>query len=388
MTNSDRSDQSGGERRNGIQRYPRSLQIIHWVIALLVAAQFTLIAVARQLQSLEFGEAVFSLHRQSGTLLFLIVIVRLALALKVRIPPSLVPRWQTMVARIVHSAMYLILLVQPVLGALVTWSRGNSVVLFGIVPLPAVVTLDAEQGLAIQAWHSTLAYSLLALIGVHLGAVVFNHTVRRKAVTERIFAAQPKQPANPILALTQLCLCLGLMVSLVLFVGGYAMRQYAAFVELSARFDNNESALLDEMRAAQLTLVSSRRTAGDPRPLSETDASSQEAVDAMRTFPSRLTDRDAKGAADAAVKAGKGIDAEAQLQAAIDAQSMFLFQGRTQIAATAAAGHDMILLALAPTIFLSLFLAILMTASILKPTIRKTDFGDRRASQNRRVATR
>jgi cytochrome b561 len=369
--------------QRGMQRYPRSLRLIHWAIALLVAVQYSLIGLAHQLQSLEFGQAVFALHRQSGTLLFLLVIVRLAIAIRVRNPPSPFPRWQAMTARTVHAAMYVILIAQPTLGMLSTWSRGNSVELFGIIPVPALITLSSEQGLMLQAWHSRIAYTLLALIAVHLGAVVFNHVIRRKAVIERMFTDRRRHPVDPVLALTQLSLCLGLMVSLVLFAGGYAMRQYSAFAELSSQFDNNESTLLDEMRTAQLALVSSKRTAGDPRPLSETTASSQEAVEAIRTFPARLTDREAKAAADAAVRARNGADAEAQLQTAIDAQAMFLFEGRTQIAGTAAASHDMILLALAPTVFLSLFLAILMTGAILQPAIRRTDLADRRAQPTR-----
>jgi hypothetical protein len=164
------------------------------------------------------------------------------------------------------------------------------------------------------------------------------------------------------------------MVSLVMFTGGYAMRQYSVFAVLSDRIDNNESALLDEMRAAQLGLATSKRAAGDSRPMAETDEQSRNAAEAIRTFPSRLTDEGAKAAANAAVRAGRGESVETELQAAIDAQSMFLFQGRTQIAATAAAGHDMILMALAPAIFLSMLLGLLMTASVLRPAVRRTDF--------------
>jgi len=352
-------------------RYARSLQIIHWSIALLVLVQFALIVITHQLKSMEFGQVVLSAHRQCGLALLGLILSRWLIGIWVRVPKLDVPSWQSTAARVIHGSMYFILALQPILGVLVSWSRGDEIMLLGTIRIPTLIAVSPEQGLALQPWHSWLGYGLLALLAIHLAAVIFNRVVRKTSVLDRMLPARSRQPRRPVRDLTRLCMCLGVMVSVVLFAGGFAMRQYNTFVAIGERIDSNESALLDEMRVAQLDLVTSQSVSNDQRSVAETTELSNSAITEIRSFPPRLTDADAKAAAAAAAKATTNAVASENLQAAIDAQSMVLFQGRMEMAASAAAGHDMILVAIAPTIFLSLILALLMAASVMRQGERR-----------------
>jgi methyl-accepting chemotaxis protein len=352
-------------------RHPRVFQALHWGLALLVGLQFTLIVVLRQLESLEFGRLVLALHRQCGVLILGLILTRLVLGLFVRSPktPYASPFWQSAAAHLVHWGLMAALAAQPVLGMLSAWARGDSVTLLGLVKLPVLVQLSEPQGVMIGGWHATLAYAMVGLLAVHLGAVAFNHLFRRAPVLERMLPPPPADRlVNRIPLTVQLAACCGMILVMTLSAGAYGAQQYKAFNKLRASFDETDVAALDEMRAAQLTV---KALATDP-------STAADAATTVQAFEARMSDPAAKAAVAASAQALGQLaanpaalpspslaEAETQLQAAVDSQFMVVFQRRLDIAEIAAKGHDMIVLTLAPTIMLSAILAFLLSRSIL-----------------------
>jgi methyl-accepting chemotaxis protein/cytochrome b561 len=358
------------------RRYPRSLRILHWTLSLLFAAQIVLMLVLRQLESLEMGQVVLGLHRQGGILILLLVAVRLAVAFRLKPPPLASPRWQQLAARAVHLALYAALAGQSLLGMLISWARGDDILLLGLVKIAPPLQLTTEQGVAIEICHRWLAYGLLLLLAIHLGAVAFHRFVRKAPVGGAMLPdVPPGKLVNRVPVLAQLCCCFGLILAVTLGAGGYAAHQYASFKQLRSQFDETEVALLDEMRATQIAVALARGEHG----ASETPdlaAASGDAATAVRGFVARLGDpvsrASARLAASAFDRVAKGerspqlvATGAVALQDAIDSQYMVVFQGRLAIAQTAAIGHDMIILTFAPTILLCGVLAFLLSRSIM-----------------------
>jgi methyl-accepting chemotaxis protein/cytochrome b561 len=352
----------------GPARYPAALRALHWSIALLFAVQFALIGILRRLESLEFGKVILDIHRQCGTLILLLILVRLALVGRARPPRLDAPRWQARAARGVHLAMYAALAAQPILGLLISWARGDEIALLGLVRLPSLIVLTNEQGVLLEAWHRWLAYGLLALLAVHLGAIGFNCTVRRTWVVERMLSGgTPDRLVNKVPLPVQLAGCFGLILTLVVAASVYSAHQYSAFNTQRSHFDEDEVSLLDEMRVAQIDLI---RKPHDR-------AVAKDVATTLHGFVARASDPGVRGAMVMAARAldratGKRSDVPARaaadraLQDAIDSQNMIVFQGRLDIATTAAKGHDLIVVTVAPTILLCAFLAFLLSRSILQ----------------------
>ena len=53
-----------------IARYPRTLRVLHWALALAICLQIVLIFTLRRLQSVEYANIVLGLHRSCGTALW------------------------------------------------------------------------------------------------------------------------------------------------------------------------------------------------------------------------------------------------------------------------------------------------------------------------------
>ena len=355
-------------------RYPRALQVLHWSIALLVGVQIALILVLRQLQSLDFGRLVLAAHRQCGALVLILIAARLILALRLRVPKSdaRLPPWQSLAAHGAHLVMTLALLVQPVLGFLVAWSRGDDVALAGVLKIPALVRLSNAEGMKLEAAHRWTATALLALVAVHVLAVAFNRLARKVSVIERMLPERAdNRLTNRIPMAAQLAFCCGAILAMSTAAGLYGASQYKAFNDVRAKFDDTEVAVLDDMRTAQVALKGLA-----PALPASAQGSAADAASTLAAFPGRLADPEARSAASKAAAAlGKlaagdhsqsTFDlADQQLQSAVDSQYLRVFQRRQEIGEIAAKGHDLIILALAPSVMLGAVLAFLLSRSVL-----------------------
>ena len=363
------------------KRYPGVLQALHWGMAALFCVQIALIAVLHQLQSMEFGKLVLAAHRVAGTGVLALVTIRLVLAAWVRPPASSssLPPWQRMSAHAVHLVIIAGLVVQPVLGILVAWSRGDAVAMLGLVKLPQMVTISTDRGTQLELVHRWVAYGLMALLAVHLGAIAFNRIVRRASVVERMLPAAPEgRLVNRAPVALQLAASCGAILALTTAAGLYGASQYKAFKALQTHFDETEVAVLDDLRSAQVAQKAVAVLLANPASAAgaEATAAAQAAADNLASLPARLQDHDAHAAAAAAAAGAARIakgerapalvtETDAQLQTAADSQFARVFQGRLDIAETAAKGHDLIILTLAPTLMIGAALAFLLSRSIL-----------------------
>jgi methyl-accepting chemotaxis protein/cytochrome b561 len=351
-------------------RYPRTLRLLHWALAALVAMQFALIMVLHSLQSLAYGQLVLDLHRQCGTAVLLLILLRAGLHFTHHTPPrsAALPRWQNLASRIVHGLLLGALAAQPMLGMVTAWARGDHVSLFHIVDLPVLLQLSNVRGVAVEAWHRWLAYGLITLLAGHIGAVLFNHRIRKVPVIERMLAAPPVDHlTNRVPVLAQLALCCCAIVTLTFGAGIYGARQYSAFNQLRAGFEDNEVALLDDLRGAQLAAHS---LAGAKDGAAKDVADSLSA--ALRRLPDPAIRGDVRAAATGFAAIARGDrtaglrTAGAALDNAVDGMALVVFQRRLEITEVAAQGHDLIVLTLAPTVLISAIIAFLLSRSIVQ----------------------
>ena len=365
----------------GGARYPWALRTLHWVLALTICLQVALILVFRQLQSVEFANTVLSLHRSCGTVVWFLIVLRLAMGVRVRAPkpPFGWPRWQTVAAQAVHWGLIAILLAQPILGVMSAWSRGDEVLALGLVKVPALATFTDTQALTLKLLHRWTAYGLFALVAVHLGAVLFNRWVRKVPVMDRMLSAPAADRLTNRVPLTvQLTLTCGLILALSAGAGLYGANQYRTFSDARDRFDESAVSTLDDMRVTHLGLKSLTQRLVDSAPESETAVIAQARklagdVDGYRVHATDAEIRASAANAEAALRgmiAGRptkaGLAEVDQLfQNVVDGQTNVVLEGRLKIREFAATGHDLIILILAPTVMFGAVLAFLLSRSVL-----------------------
>jgi cytochrome b561 len=117
---------------------------------------------------------------QFGIAVLLLMVPRLLVRLRSAVPPITPepPRWQAMLGKLVHLALYLLVLAVPLLGLSMMFVAGKPWNLLGL-PLPVLAVPNPDLAHAIEGIHETAGDVLMWLAIAHVAAAVFHHFVQR-----------------------------------------------------------------------------------------------------------------------------------------------------------------------------------------------------------------
>lgn len=170
-------------------RYSAPARFFHWAIAFLILIVWPIGPNISRFDQIEWlHNLLYFIHENLGVTIWLLVLARLAWR-RLHPPPPLpagMPGWMQRAAHATHAALYVLLLVQPVLGFLATNAFGFPLAYFGLVPLPSPVGHNEPLGNLLLPIHLGVGLALLGVIIMHVGAALFHHVVRRDGVLKRM----------------------------------------------------------------------------------------------------------------------------------------------------------------------------------------------------------
>jgi len=154
---------------------------LHWLMLALLVAVYASMEFKSVFPKGSAGRAnMATWHYLLGLSVFFLAWLRLAIRLASASPliEPAVPAWQALAARIMHRALYGLMIGLPLLGWLTLSAKGKPIPYFGL-ELPALVA--ASEGLAewLEEIHEAAATAGYVLIGLHAAAALFHHYVRR-----------------------------------------------------------------------------------------------------------------------------------------------------------------------------------------------------------------
>lgn len=165
-------------------RYTHPAIILHWLMAVLLIALFSLGIYMHDLPLSPDKLKLYAWHKWAGVTAFVLVLLRLAWRVGHRPPPlpAAMPDWQKAAAHGIHHLFYLLMVAIPLTGWLMSSAKGFQTVYFGILPLPDLLAKDKELGELLQTVHKVLNISLAALVVAHIGAALKHHLRDRDEV--------------------------------------------------------------------------------------------------------------------------------------------------------------------------------------------------------------
>jgi cytochrome b561 len=133
----------------GRTRYTAVAIALHWIIAAVIAMNFSLGLYMAQLEASPAKLRLYSYHKTIGVTIFLLVVFRLVWRLTHRVPapPPRMPRWQRTAASISHILLYLLTLAVPLSGWLFSSASGFKVMYFTKLPRRATSPRTRESQL-------------------------------------------------------------------------------------------------------------------------------------------------------------------------------------------------------------------------------------------------
>lgn len=366
--------QGDGDHRSG---FPQPLKVLHYIIAGLMALQLGCMLLFKQMQSLEYGQLILSMHMNLGFLVWVAAGRYIVLRLRYKVPAPLqtLPDWQRRAALAVHGLLALALLLQTPIGFYLTWARGESVPLLWLLQIPPFFEVSPEALDPAHALHAAVASLMLGLLGVHLGAIVFNYARRGVDVLPRM---------NPLLGsadrfthrapfwvqISGACLAL---ILIAFGVGGYALAKNREAAMVAKQAYDGAFQALSHAHSAQNSLLKlineSESLRGDGR-LSEASAAAAQISEGIAADLLEVADRtnDLEARALATSFAGGGPQEIEAAQRVVEDIVMQLngkaFELRIRIEQTASHSHDLLLIVLIPTAALGLLIAAFVSLNV------------------------
>jgi cytochrome b561 len=173
--------------RAGASGYGAVGKSLHWLIAVLLLAQYTLGWTMPHIGKTTLPVGLIFWHVSVGALLLAVMLLRLVWRLAHPVPLlGGVPIWQNWTARATHVLLYAALLVQVLLGWANASARAWKVDILAVVPMPWIVPAASRIGMTAGDIHDDFAFVLLGLIVLHVAAALYHHLVLRDRVLRRM----------------------------------------------------------------------------------------------------------------------------------------------------------------------------------------------------------
>jgi superoxide oxidase len=162
-------------------RYGWPLIGLHWLTFLLIVVVYATAELSDAFPKGSAGRANLRAgHEMFGLLAFGLIWLRLAvraLTVAPAIEPA-PPRWQALLARAAHIALYGLMIVLPLSGWLMLSAAGKPIPFF-VWELPPLMAPSKSFAEAFEEVHEAIASLGYALIGLHAAAALFHHYLLR-----------------------------------------------------------------------------------------------------------------------------------------------------------------------------------------------------------------
>jgi cytochrome b561 len=163
--------------RNTANTYGAVAKFLHWGIVILIIAQYVLAEAAEDLEDGPDKLATIANHKSVGMLILLLMLARIGWKLANRGLPQPVPmaRPQQVAAAAGHGILYLLLILLPLSGWMMSSAAGYPTGLFGLFEFPMLGGENHDLHEALEEVHETLFNAVFTVAVLHALAAGYHH---------------------------------------------------------------------------------------------------------------------------------------------------------------------------------------------------------------------
>ena len=188
---------------SGARRYALGARWFHWLTALLMFTVIPLGWIFAEFKTKPEAKGVFeapfpgtqpdyaSVHKTIGLVIFVLVVARLVYRFTHTPPvlPGHMPAVTRGLAHATHWLLYLVLIMMPVSGYIMSSAGKNPISILGLFDFPKL-PIGKDQGKIAFAIHVYTQFAVYALIALHLAGVAWHLFVNRDNALDRMLPRQ------------------------------------------------------------------------------------------------------------------------------------------------------------------------------------------------------
>ena len=171
------------------EMYTATARVLHWIIAILVLSLIPAGILMDRVDEGPLQDALFNLHRSFGVILIPLIILRLIWRLN-HTPPPLpgdIPAAQRLVATLTHYALYILLIVQPMLGWIASSAYRSPVSVFNLFDLPPIWPENRALSDELFEVHTWIGYAMGVLVVLHIVGALYHQLIRGDHLLRRMW---------------------------------------------------------------------------------------------------------------------------------------------------------------------------------------------------------
>lgn len=161
----------------------------HWLMALAIfSAFFIILSIDEHGPLTPFKLKMINYHKWIGFSVLILFLPRLIASIKgySKLPITTI---EDKIAKFVHYGLYITMFTTPLLGWFMSSAKGFSISLFGIFPIPDLISKNLELGKFLKEVHEFSAGILLFLIFLHAGGALYRQFIKKEKILSRMFCS-------------------------------------------------------------------------------------------------------------------------------------------------------------------------------------------------------
>ncbi|MFT6368494.1 MAG: cytochrome b561 [Bacteroidia bacterium] len=168
------------------QSYDRTAKWLHWLTAIAIVLLLVGGPIFHFMPESEKAARAASGHSGLGTLVFMLMLVRLYRRSRHPVAAPTMPLWQTRLSLLAHRLLYACVLLQPVFGVLMAMTSPYDVVAFGQYNYSALMMANETWHPIFHLCHRVNGALLALIVLIHIVAVVYHQLIMRDKLLNRM----------------------------------------------------------------------------------------------------------------------------------------------------------------------------------------------------------
>lgn len=175
--------------------YSSAQRGFHWLMAVLIFGALALGIWTTQLPRGELRSDVLFIHKSIGVAVLGLVVLRFVVRLIAGHPAyrEKLDRLSAIGSKVAHGLLYLLMLLMPLSGYMLSSAGGREIPFFGLFTVPSLAPQDKALAEGAANAHLVLAWAIGVLVALHVVAAFWHFFVKRDEVMSRMWPAwRPK----------------------------------------------------------------------------------------------------------------------------------------------------------------------------------------------------
>lgn len=168
--------------------YSTTAKFFHWTVALLVLGIVPGGLLMGRMPEGPLQTNIYFLHKSAGLLVLMFMTLRIIYRFAHGAPPPEpgLKRWERIASETVHWALYIMLLLTPMVALRAYSAYGQPAPFFGIFEIPPFTAKNEPLSEQLFYIHGWMGWAVGALFCIHIAGALRHYFVRRDGVLQRM----------------------------------------------------------------------------------------------------------------------------------------------------------------------------------------------------------